>query len=675
MKGGVCLDEAKPVKGRKNKNKVKVKREKHKGFFGSAIDFLADRFYGFLENSSVAGFFTGGERFKAAFERSFIYSFYSALKAHIARSLRKEPQRAVVSDDLGDGVGIFNENTVRRPLKTKINGALGSSMLLRIVNGFFNRLASLPVMSYGLFLLSFGISVTVMQALKLITVSFPAYTMLTMIQGILILLISIPMFISRDESVTECLSRSVIGGFILYDIMGVRGENKAPEKGGMRFGILLFMVGLALGSLSYYYSPALILLTLAVLIFAVRTVYTPELGVLLGIVLIPFVELTSEPATICIIYSVFVFACFILKVIAGRRSAGFIFSDFLVALFALICVTASVGTPDGIRTALMYLSFMLMYYVVRNLIKSQKWERRCVSAWIIVSCLVSLEAIAQVIAGGRIYVTSFFGSEPELAWYLAAGLIITFAKALTVQHHRSVYAAAAAIQVFALLGSGTWLSFIVTCFVIILFFMIFSKKTMGVLIVLIVAIPVVSCFFTGSQLAAFWRLAAFKGPSQAHKVEIWHISSRIAGHRIFCGTGLGRETFASVFSDYAPEGMAAESSMSLALQLLIQLGIIGVIFLTATVTAAAVSSFTLYSKYGRRSAHAVYGIGYFMALLAFSVIGIFYDIWDSEPIALMFWMLIGFSFSCAGCAAASDNYDDDLLDDVSCDISISYQSP
>lgn len=642
--------------------------------FGSAVDFLADKIYGFFENSVIGAFFTGGDRFKAALETSFIHRVYEGLKGRITRKLRKNPKKAVTGDDLGSGVGIFNENTLGRSLKTRISEALGSSVVLKAVNGFFMNLASLPVMSYGMFLLSFGISATATQAIKLITADFPARTVFTLIHGILILLISIPLFINREESVAECMSRSAIGSFILYDVMCVRKGNEVPGRGSARTGMLLFLLGAMLGVLSYYYSPWIVLLSILVLIFAVRTVYMPELGALLGIVLVPFVNLTSKPALICLIYSLFVFLCFVLKVIVGKRSADFSFTDFLVLLFAIICINTSRSTPDGRNAALLYISFMLVYYVVRNVIRSAKWEERCVNAWIVSSCAVSAAAIAQVFIRGGIYVTSVFETQTELAWYLCVGLIITAAKAFKAEKHKPFYAAALVAQIFAMLGSGSWLALIVTCFALIFFFMVCSRKTIGALLVILVAIPFVSCFISGVQMADFWRLVTFRDISQAHKVEIWHTSSRIAGDYIFSGTGLGKETFASVFARYAQEGVSAQSSMSLILQLIIQLGVIGLLFLAAVIVAACVKAFTLHGKYGNASSHSIYAIGYLTALLSLALLGIFYDIWDSEAITLMFWMLLGCCFSCSKCAEMSDNYDRNVLDDYSGDISISYKT-
>ena len=654
--------------------KVKVKREKRKGFFGSAVDFLADKIYGFFENSPIGAFFTGGDRFNATLDDSFIHRFYVGIKGKVSRKFKKEPKKAGISDDLGDGVGIFNESTVGTSVKTKINRAFGSSVLLNAINGFFARLVSLPVMSYGLFLLSFGISVTATQAIKLFTADFPARTVFTLAQGMLILMISIPAFMTREESITECFSRSIIGSFILYDVMGVRKERKYPEKGDARIGALLFMTGVVLGVLSYYCSPGAILLSAVILIFAIRTVYVPELGVLLGIVLIPFVKLTANPALVCFIYSIFLFVCFILKFIAGKRSADFTFTDFLVVLFAIICTTTSWASRNGRNTALLYISFMLTYYVVRNLIRSAKWEECCVNAWIISSCAVSLAAIAEVVIEKSIYVTSVFDAQTELAWYLCVAVVITAAKIFKSEKHKPFYAGALAVQIFAMLGSGTWLVLIVTCFALIFFSMVCSRKTIGALIVILVAVPFVSCFISGVHMADFWRLVAFRDPSQAYKVEIWNISSRIAGDHILIGTGLGKDTFGSVFAGYAPEGITSQSSMSLVLQLLIQLGIVGVMFFASVIVAVSVKAFTLYGKYGSGSSHAVYGAAYLTAVLSLSLLGIFYDIWDSEPIALMFWMLLGCCFSCAKCAELKDNYDRNMLDDYSADMSISYKT-
>ena len=433
------MNRTKTVKEKNRVKRVKVKREKRKGFFGSAVDFLSDKIYGFFENSLIGEFFTGGDRFKAALDDSFMHRFYTGVKKKVSRKFRKEPKKACIADDLGDGVGIFNENTVGMSVKTRINGVFGSSMVLKALNGFVARLSSLSVMSYGMFLLSFGISVTATQAIKLITADFPARTVFTLMQGMLILLVSIPAFLTREESITDCLSRSIIGSFILYDVMGVRKENEVHEKGNARISALLFVIGAVLGVMSYYYSPGSVLLAAVTLIFAVRTFYMPELGVLLGIVLIPFVNLTTNPALVCFIYSVFVFVSFILKFIVGKRSADLTFTDFLAVLFAIICVNTSKASADGRNTVLMYISFMLMYYVVRNLIRSSKWEERCVNAWIVSACAVSAAALAEVVISRGIYVTSVFETQTELAWYLCTSIIITAAKAFKAERHKPFY--------------------------------------------------------------------------------------------------------------------------------------------------------------------------------------------------------------------------------------------
>gem|GEM_PF-2161626 len=665
-------EKAESPKKKKEKKPIKEK-EKRVGVFHALIDNMTEGLYRFFKSSFIGRLLAGGDRFDRALDESMTHTVFTRVKEKLIKALRKRPKKAFDTDDYGGTVGIFDENTIARPFKSRINGSIGSSVIINAIDRLIQRLVSIPVISVGLFLLSFGIATIVVQIIKILIFDYPAPNVYKFLQGAIILLVSIPALINRGETVSECLKRSRTGRFIVFSVMGAGAEFDRDQINDGRPHMFMFVFGLLCGLASYFVSPWYILLCILLIAAAIRTLYLPEFGVLFAVFALPFASLLESPSGVCLGASLYIVFCFLIKVFRGKRKADFVFTDFLVLLFAFICVITSAGSADGRSTACLYVALMLMYYVIRCLIRESRWEERCVNAWISSASLVSVIAIVQMTLKRGIYVSSVFDSELSMAWYLSVGFLITAANLFARKRHKPVLFLALLIQGAALVGSGSWLTVLITCFAAIVLLMVCNRKTVAVLLLLILAIPFISCFITGVRLSEFWRLLTFSEAGQSFKVSVWHTSSNIARDYFMMGTGLGRETFAEVFRSYAPADMELQSgSMSLALQVVIQLGIIGFFFLTCIVLSLTVRTFTLQKKSGGDIRHRIYAIGYYSALLSLLLLSIFCDIWSNVTVLCAFWMLAGFIPSCARCEKQTDNSDSDLIGEMSTDMTIKY---
>ena len=657
----------------RSSKKTREKRERYKGVFHAGVDSVTDKLYGFFKSSYVGRAFSGGDAFEKKVQDSFFCTTCKKIKSGVMKRFRKQPKRVYDADDFGGTVGIFDENSFGKPFKVRVNKAFSSSAILRLLNRLLSALMFAPVVSFGLFLLSLGISTVGVQAVRFLIDHDSAETIFSLAVGILLLISAIPALISRDESIGESMRSSFIGRFILYSLMGVGDEWGTEKKKNGKMTLPLFIAGVLLGLLTYFVSPMYLLMAILVSAIAVRTIYMPETGVVFLIAVLPFIPALRRPDVVCLCVSLYISACFFIKVLMGKRSADLVFTDFLVAMFGLVCVVTSSGSGDGRLTAGMYLSFMLMYYVVRNIIRSGKWANRCVSAWIASSLALAI-MMTLVFFFGKVLQFELPGNVEAVRWYVSVGIIISASKFFASPKRRAVPAIIIAAQTASLAVTGAWIALTVTCVSLFILFMVCSRKTIIGLVFVILAIPFVSFFVTKLQVSGFIDMITFSDGSQSYRVDVWHTSWRILTDRFAVGIGLGRENFAQFFKEYAPAGLAvSDTSMSLVLSVIIQLGIIGFLILGCIFASSAVKAFTLQKSENGERMYKYYGIGYFAALFALAVFGVFYDVWSSEVTALAFWMLTGFVSSCAKCEKLSDDSGVDVMNEYSADMHIEFR--
>lgn len=654
----------------------KVKKKKTLGIFHAAVNNATEAVYGFVKKSFIGKFFRSGDKLSALVSESLILSLLLRTRTYIREKLKRRPKKVIGTEEFGRSVGIYNEASFRHPLKNRIIGSVENSVVVGAFRSLAWKFVTLPMMSVGIFFMALGISVTATQAITLFLSDNPVSEILTLGQGIIVLLFSLPALTTRDESVYNCMRESLFGRFIMFSVMGCSREKPQTEKSENQFGFVLFCLGFLLGLLSFRFSVLSIFLIILVAICTVRIFIVPEFGILVLMFFAPLFSLAENPPLLCSVTVLYISICFFIKAVVGKRSVKFTFLDFWVLLFAILMLSSAQSARlfgDSLSASLINVSFILGYFVIKNTVRSKKWFDRCINAFLASSLYVAVIALSQAITNLSMHNQSVFNSEHTLAWYMTAAFIVSMSKALSVPRYRFLYFSLMVINLAALFASGSIFAALILSATVVVFFMVYSHRTVAVILLLILLIPVVSCLVSGSEVSSFISYVTYSDVSQSYKVGVWSVSLKMIKDHLWFGIGMGEEVFRSVFSSYTSSEMQIpNNSMSLLLQLILQIGLFGLLFFAAVIIILSIQTFTVYCKAGADKESRTCTLGLFFAIAALSVGGIFVYVWEEAAISLTFWTLLGLTEAVRQMAENSAKQEYDYLESISSDITIDF---
>ena len=243
--------------------------------------------------------------------------------------------------------------------------------------GFFT---SIPLSYYGNFTLFFGIYTIVVFFVKQIIPDIESAGIDYLIFGGSMIVISLPLLFTK-LSVASAVMRSTIAKSIIQGCFGVSDEvlaRKSSARKG-RGNIMLFF-GLVAGTLSFFVHPLVIVLFLLVVAILSFVAVTPEIGVLITAFIIPFCSFVDNPTitlSCCVLVTAFFY---VIKLIRGKRIFKLELVDGTVLLFGIVIYFASVFSAGGEASrnaALISCVLMLGYFLLVNLMRTEKWIKRC----------------------------------------------------------------------------------------------------------------------------------------------------------------------------------------------------------------------------------------------------------------------------------------------------------
>ncbi len=660
------------------KNKKSAAKEGNKqGYAEYALTSASDFVYDKVNRSALGRFFNSDDSLKKKTSESLILGSIKGIFRYVKDKLKKQPKRVVGTEVFGSAVGIYNEETLKRSFRKRVRSSFEHSFLARSFDRAVKTAASMPVMAYGLFLLALGISITAVQTGRMFVADRSVSVIVSLAQGILILLMSLPLMVNRDEKICDLVESSIIGRFIFTSVMGIdfaRTDKADLQKNS--FGLPMFFLGALSGVMSLWYEVPLILVFYVLLICAVRVIYAPEFGLTAVLVALPLFAFTEElvPATaVCMLY---ISLCFFAKVLVGKRSFSLKLVDFAVLMFALLNVLTSFNrniASDSTGALVMRLCFVSVYFVARSLTLSPEWIERAVNAFAFSSLIVSVFAIIgsvlrfDVFEAFDIFTTEFF------AIYIGAAFLTVLARISFFEGYKLSFVPWLIIQLSALLASGAFAQIFVLLCIVFVFFVIRSRKTLGVSLMLVLLVPLVSCFVAPRMLETVASYLSFSTQEQQIKLYTWSVCLDIFGDYPFQGIGLGDDAFKTMFGAYADSAsVIPENAMSLPLQTALQVGVFGLLFFALAALLHSVSVFTSYRRREKDIKMSLTAVGIMCAILYIQITGVFTYAWELPALEALFWILMGISLSCCALSNQKSNMQYDYFDDVSTDVSIDF---
>ena len=534
------------------------------------LDKLTCAVYNALMNGFFGKIFTAYSSEQKAFENGFVKNYFV-------------------------GPGKLEKNF--RKIRERLSKAFETSFLLGTLGDIMRCVLSSSLRLYGNFFLSFGLYSILAYFTRELVPGLAAPDGSFLVVSAVAILASIPLLLSR-ESLAFAVGHGRITRLIFAEAFGFKDEDfDVPVKKQRGKANLSILLGMVFGLLTFVIHPIYVVMTIVFVAVVAVVIVTPEIGVISTIFLIPFCSLFEMPSlTLGIFVLVSAFG-YLIKLVRGKRVFKIEILDLFVIFFAVVVFMSGIITAGGeasFWSAVMSCVLMVGFFLVVNLMRTEKWVNRCVSAIVGSSVIVAAIGVLQYVFGyaeagwldtsyfsdieGR--VVSLFDNPNVLAAYLAMSFPLLLAKTSGADTRRGkllgllsvITVVACAILTWS---RAAWIAMIIS---VILMGLINSRKTFKGLFVFALAIPALPFVLPDSVVKMFMSIGDLADSSSYYRVYTWRGTLRAIKDYFFSGIGYGSSAYAEIYPQYAYAGIeAAEHSHSLFLQILLGLGIFGLL--------------------------------------------------------------------------------------------------
>ena len=626
--------------GEGNTGKNANKKNKGNRFSGiaafSLFIALFDRLGALIYDTFLSGFF--GK----------IFTSYTALNQKMSDSLFK---KQILKN------GKFKAYT--RKAKKKLASKLESCLTLSLTSYLIETFCSLPLQYYGNFGIFFGLYTMAFYFVKLALPWFESPDISHLAIGTIITVASIPLMLSRIN-LANSVKNSIIGRGIFKKAFGFSDEvfdNKKTTKRGK--WLLTCVTGLIIGIATLFIHPIYVLVAILAIVVITLIAYSPEIGVLISIFVLPFLSLTDSP-TIMLAIIVLVTAFFyIIKLIRGKRLFKLEILDFAILSFGIYILLSSIFSAGGnasVFSAIISFILLLGYFLLVNLMRTTKWIKRCILTLITSSVIVSIIGIFEFIFSSestnwldqsfygiiKTRVISLFGNPNMLAIFLVMVFPFIIALSLRATEKNDKFLARTLILLFIFCIIFTWsrAAWIAIIVGTIFFAILYTKKSFRIFGALLLIIPLIPILLPTSIIERFLSIADLSDSSISYRIYTWQGTLKAIRDYSLFGIGYGDSAFQAVYPSYAYSGIeATPHSHSLLLQILLCMGVIGFILFFAAIFLNFQKSFE-HIKNEKSSTSNVYIIASAVSIASALIMGIFDYVWYNQRMFYLFWIII-----------------------------------
>lgn len=461
---------------------------------------------------------------------------------------------------------------------------------LRTIGVFFLTAGTYSIIVYGLFLFVWNIDIVG-------AIQFYAGCA-AVLMGIFLLFF--------DHSVGFVLRKSIFFRKIFVPLFGASEESlKDIPRVGRQSVYIAVPLGMLIGALSALTSPLYIIVGAVAAFVILSVLATPESGVLLLLLLLPFFGFLPNGTAWLVAAIALPMVAYLLKLLRGNRAFHMDVQDFVVLLLLLFTVLSgvSVAGRSAWYGALISALAISAYFFVVNVIATPRWLNRCRTALIISATVSALIGIVQFVLAaieqlGDVPLSTLgetvcagFVDRTTFAYYL----IIAFPFALFAflrgekQHRLLSGLALVAILIATVL---TWVqsAWIALAVMIVVFALIHERRFFPFILTLCLLTPTVYAFLPVRARSFILQLMRSNSSATfAKSVYAGEVASRIffgSGEglyskqqgllRLLFGLGNGGfEQICQIYVSTAPADTAA--SLNFWLYRLLEGGILGVL--------------------------------------------------------------------------------------------------
>ena len=426
----------------------------------------------------------------------------------------------------------------------------------------------------------------------------------------------------------------------------------------------MLLIGLILGFLTFIIHPAVIIIIAISAIVLALIAISPEIGVLITVFSIPFLSFFETPTALLALLIIVTTFFYIIKVIRGKRVFKLEFSDFCVLLFAIIILISSIysaGENESVFAAITSFILMLGYFLFVNLMRTEKWIKRCLIALVSSASIVAVIGVFEFIFGDKsskwldqafhqiikTRVVSLFDNPNILAVFLTMIIPFLVAFSINAKERNSRFLTKVLLIIFITCIVFTWSRAAWVALIIgaLVFAILYTKKSFRIFGVALLAIPMLPIMLPIEIIERFLSIINFSDSSIAYRIYTWKGTLNVISDFWISGIGYGDSAFQAIYPSYAlPGSEAAPHSHSLILQILLCMGIIGLLVFVFAIFFNFQKCFE-YIKNNRESNSKVFVIASIVSTVSALIMGVFDYIWYNQRIFYLFWLVL--SIGCA----------------------------
>ncbi len=534
-------------------------------------------------------------------------------------------------------------------------------------------LAALKLNVYGIFFVFYGLSSFLVYLIPALVGGFSALDEMSVISSQIILIAAMPLLFS-SQSAMEGLSSSVAMKRVLLENLCIPEERLKSKKqyGGAVYMFSASVMAILLGLSSAFTHVLFVPIVILCLIAMIATFSFPEIGVIATLCAVPFMKYFNDPEMMLLAVVVTTAIAYICKVFQRKRTFKLSPEISIVLLFCGFILTGGMFSYGGAETfkdsVISVVIILGGFLTVYNLISTEKLLSSClksVTASYLILCLIGIWEGVYYGLSARIIDSvgpDISGITGENIFYLTDngtvfGMFAVFVLPLLfayISKRKSVQGAAAVTVLCILLMSAAWMcsyyeiivALMIEC---IMFWFIFSHRTMTVVIFAAIPIGIVAMIY---PLAVFGLgipnvsellmeyMPAVMVDAERHMSVVTDVMQML-GNGNLIGIGAGDHAFRAVFPAYASDAsFGAAHPMSFWLQLICWSGIFGATAFLIFAVFLVKKSLGFFIRSPKNELRSK-ALALFCAISAALLLGSVYSIWEDMRVMYLFWTFSG----------------------------------
>ena len=532
-----------------------------------------------------------------------------------------------------------------------------NSRIIKLFSKTKEALCNATIKSYGVFLLSFGLTTLFAHFAEYYFANFAAAPLLALITGSATALLGF-MLLFFNLPLAESLEKWSLTNTVLFDVMCVKRMRGAKKEKRTERPIIPVTIGIFFASMGFLTSLTALGISTLALIFIALSLTSPEFALMTTLLSLPFIPVLPYSTFILSGMVIVAGVSFIVKVILGKRFFHFEQYDAILLIFMLFVLVSGIFNKGFVsfEKSLALIILASVYFIVSNVIVNRRLAENAIKIIVFSSIPASViglvmyfvfptksEWIDPMFASdiiSRAYST--FGNPNVYAVFLIVTTVFSITLAIENAEEGSFffYALASMLNSVSLAltwSRGAWLAVLLAA---LGFIIIRSRRAPKLLLIPAMCIPVALFLVPDSFTERLLSLFNLGDSSVASRLSIWRSSIRRFLDNFFIGIGVGEEAFKEEFLKYAEDSVTAQHSHNLFLEIGCEIGILALLFFLYLLVIRVRHRAT-YAKYVRNSSVDNLSTLSGTALFALLVFGVTDYIWYASVNYYLFWVVFG----------------------------------